>query len=102
MMAIFAESPLSPDRPTQTVWRGRRRPEGWMNGGGDGCVGCTSWQPVVERGIGVGGKDDVATRGVTASRRMRIEEETKRGDDFARPEDINGVIPGAVEVADCN
>jgi hypothetical protein len=56
----------------------------------------------VERGIGVGGEDDVATRGVTASRRMRIEEKMKRGDAFARPEDINGVIPGAVEVADYN
>jgi hypothetical protein len=33
MMAMFAESPLSPERPTQTVWRGRRRPDGWMKGG---------------------------------------------------------------------
>jgi hypothetical protein len=54
----------------------------------------------VERGTGVGGEEEVATRGVTASRRMRTDEETKRGEAFARPEDINGVIPGAVEVAD--
>jgi hypothetical protein len=37
---------------------------------------------------------------VRASREIRIDEETKRGDAFARPEDVNGVIPGAVDVAD--
>jgi hypothetical protein len=31
---------------------------------------------------------------------MRTDDETKRGEAFALPEDINGVIPGAVEVAD--
>ena len=54
----------------------------------------------MERVTGVGGEEEVATRGVTASRRMRTDEETKREEAFALPEDINGVIPGAVEVAD--
>jgi hypothetical protein len=53
----------------------------------------------MERGITW---DDVPiwTIGVTASREIRIDEDTKRGDDFARPEDVSWVIPGAVDVAD--
>jgi hypothetical protein len=53
----------------------------------------------MERGITW---DDVPiwTIGVTASREIRIDEDIKRGDDFARPEDVSWVIPGAVDVAD--
>jgi hypothetical protein len=37
---MLAESPLSPERATQTVWRGRRRPDGgWEGGGGSEIVG---------------------------------------------------------------
>jgi hypothetical protein len=42
----------------------------------------------------------VLTSGCTASRRIRTEDEMNRGEGFARPEDIKGVIPGAVDVAD--
>lgn len=100
MMAMFAESPLSPERPTQTMWRGTRRPDGWTKGGSGDEDGVRSRQPDVKKGTGVGGEKEVATRAVTKSRRTRTDEETKRGEAFARPEDIKGVIPGAVEVAD--
>jgi phage host-nuclease inhibitor protein Gam len=42
----------------------------------------------------------VETDGRTASRRIRTEEEINRGDALARPEEVNGVIPGAVDVVD--
>ena len=48
----------------------------------------------------VGDEAAVATMGFTASRFTRTDEETKRGEAFARPDDISGVIPGAVDVAD--
>jgi hypothetical protein len=42
----------------------------------------------------------IDTCGWTASRRISTEDEMNRGEAFARPEDIKGVIPGAVDVAD--
>lgn len=44
----------------------------------------------------------VTTKGLTASRKIRIDEEVNLGEAFALPDAINGVIPGAVEVADFN
>jgi hypothetical protein len=39
-MAMLAESPLSPEGATQTVWRGRRRPDGgWERGLGAWIMG---------------------------------------------------------------
>ena len=35
-----------------------------------------------------------------ALRLIRMEDDINRGEAFARREDVNGVIPGAVEVAD--
>jgi hypothetical protein len=100
MIAIFAESPLSPERPMQTAWRGSTRPDGWTKGDGSGRGGATSLQPFELRGIVVMGEVEVTTRGWTALREISIEDDTNRGEAFARPEDIKGVIPGAVEVAD--
>ena len=51
-------------------------------------------------GISFCEEEAVDTSGCTASRRIRTEDEMNRGEDFARPEDIKGVIPGAVDVAD--
>jgi hypothetical protein len=53
----------------------------------------------MERGIGV---DKVSTsrRGITTLRETRTDEDTKRGDAFARPDAVSGVIPAAVDVAD--
>jgi hypothetical protein len=100
MMAMLAESPLSPDRPTQTVWRGKRRPDGWARGSGGLGVRTTSRQPWVRSKTGTGGVFRIENVGLTASRCMRTDDDTKRGDARARPEDIKGVIPGAVDVAD--
>lgn len=48
----------------------------------------------------MGGVFRIEKVGLTASRRMRTDDDTKRGDARARPDDMNGVIPGAVDVAD--
>jgi hypothetical protein len=99
-MAMLAESPLSPERPTQMVWRGRKRPDGWAGDSGGLGARTTSRQPLVARKTGIGGVFKIENVGLTASRRMRTDDDTKRGDARARPEDINGVMPGAVDVAD--
>jgi hypothetical protein len=43
---------------------------------------------------------DTETIGMTAERFTRTDDETNRGEGFARPPDDNPVIPGAVDVAD--
>ena len=52
------------------------------------------------RGIGFDAEVEVVSCAVTAERWINRDDETNRGDAFARPEDISGVIPGAVDVAD--
>jgi hypothetical protein len=57
-MAIFAESPLSPDRPTQSLWRVRGRPDRCAKVSGGGGDRRTFRQPSAE--IGIVCTDDVA------------------------------------------
>ena len=100
MIAILAESPLSPERPTQTACRGRRRPDVGTRGKGGRVEGGTSRHPSDERETGIAGLFRTEKVGFTALRAIRTEEETNRGEARARPDDVKGVIPGAVDVAD--
>ena len=61
-----------------------------------------SRQPCEESGTCCRADVPVDTIGMTESRLTRTDDKINRGDAFARPEDINGVIPGAVDVADCH
>ena len=99
---MFAESPLSPERPTQTACRGSRRPEAYeiAVSASDGVANVTSWHPSEDSGTLLGVEREIDVVGTTASRRIRTEDDTNRGDAVARPDDVRGVIPGAVEVAD--
>jgi len=54
----------------------------------------------VERGRDVGGSEEVETLVDIKSREISTEEATNRGEAFALPDDVRGVIPGAVDVAD--
>jgi len=69
-MAMFAESPLSPERPTQTAYRGSRRPEGCEKepSVSDETIRVTSWQPSEDSGVFLGGDLEIDIIGVTASR----------------------------------
>jgi len=93
---------LSPERPTQTAYRGSRRPDGCENepSDSDDVVKVMSSHPSEDSGILVGDELEMDIIGKTASRRIRIDDDTNRGEAFARPDDVRGVIPGAVEVAD--